>query len=48
MYRSLSKGCEGYMGCTGPRGCEGYLGCTGPGAEDVRGTWDVQVLEQQM
>ena len=36
MYRSRSKGCEG------------YLGCTGPGARDVRGTWGVQVLEQGM
>ncbi len=36
MYRSWSKGCEG------------YLGCTGPGARDVRGTWGVQVLEQGM
>ncbi len=29
MYRSWSKGCEG------------YLGCTGPGARDFRGTWGV-------
>ena len=37
MYRSWSKGCEG------------YLGCTGPGARGVRGTWPgVQVLEQGM
>ncbi len=49
MYRSWSKGCEGYLGCTGPgKGCKGYLGCTGPGEQDVRGTLGVQVLKQGM
>ena len=31
VYRSWSKGCEW------------YLGCTGPGARDVNGTWGVRV-----
>ncbi len=25
------------------KGCEGYVGCTGPGPRDVRGSWGVGV-----